>query len=344
VRVAFFVFAAEKNTLGRAYSLWLTVEALGWESRCVAPRVDAPWRPLAHEQRFLTTLTADADEAARWADILIALKPWPGAFDVALALAARYRKPVCLDVDDPDWEGSYGESWRRQALNFAQLSARGHPPLSPYRLRLRARGVEHVLLSNPALRRWYRSGTVVPHARLARPAGRPHAGATAIDVAFVGTVTEHKGIDGLRRAAVAAGSVRLVVTADPPPDPLAHERWIGRTSLQDGLAVIDSCDVVAVASQPWTYGAGQLPAKLIDAMMSGRAIVASDLGPIRWALDGSGLLTPPGDTNALADALRRLRSPALRSELGQRARTRALARFVPEAIGPDLAAGLGYRV
>jgi glycosyltransferase involved in cell wall biosynthesis len=339
-RVAFFVFAADENTLGRAFSLWLTAEALGWESRFVAPRIDAPWPPLASEQRFLEQLTTDADGAGRWADVLVALKPWPGSLDVALRQGARYDKRVVLDVDDPDFEAAYGESLRRQALNFVELAGRGKPPLRAYRLRYRARTIEHVLISNPALQRWYGRGTIVPHTRVARAPGRAHSEGTEIEVAFVGTVADHKGIGVLRRAAVSAGRVRLVVTADAPPDALPHERWIGRTSLADGLRVIDRCDVVVIASQPWTYGAGQLPAKLIDAMMAGRAVVASALEPIRWALDGSGLLVAPGDVGPLVEALQRLRSPVLRAELGERARARALSRFTPDAIAPAFAAAL----
>jgi glycosyltransferase involved in cell wall biosynthesis len=339
--VAFFVFSAQKNTLGRAFALWLTAEALGWESRVVAPSVSAPWPPLANERAFIECLTADADDAARWADVLVALKPWPDSFDVALRLGKRRHKRVVLDVDDPDFEGAYGESWPGQTRRFLQLARHGRPPVLAYRLRQRARRLDGVLISNPALTRWYGPATVIPHARRTRPAGRPHSDSSEIEVAFVGTVTDHKGIDLVRRAASAAGGVRLIVTAATPPDAQPHERWIGNTTLEEGLRVIDDCDVVAIASRPWTYGTGQLPAKLIDAMMAGRAVVASDLEPLRWALAGSGLLTTPDDVGALADAFRRLRSPGLRAELGERARARALARFTPAAIAPDLAAGVG---
>jgi len=343
VRAAFFVFAAEKNTLGRAYALWLAAEELGWETRFVAPRIDDPWSPLVGEHGFVARLTADGDQAAAWADVLVALKPWPGALDVALRLGRVYDKPVAVDVDDPDWENEYGWSAARQALTFATLTCSGRRPLGAYRLRYTASRLERVLVSNPALQRWYRRGVVVPHARPARPPGRPHsATGTDIEVAFVGTVAEHKGVEVLREAAKAAGDVRLVLTAEAPPDARPNERWIGRTTLEEGLAVIDRCDVVAVPSQPWVYGAGQLPVKLIDAMIAGRAVVASDLGPARWALAGTGLLVPPGDAVALGDALKRLRSSSLRSELGQAARLRALQRFTPAAVAHDLAAGLGF--
>jgi glycosyltransferase involved in cell wall biosynthesis len=339
-RVAFFVFSAERNTLGRAFALWLTAEALGWESRFVAPDPGSPWPPLTGEHAFLAGLTADAEGAARWADALVSLKPWPGAFDVALDLGKRHHKPVVLDVDDPDFEGTFGENWRRQAVSFAQRTRERQPPLHAYRLRQRARMLDRVLLSNPTLTRWYHRGEIVPHARKPRPAGRRHTDGE-IEVGFVGTVTDHKGIDVIRQAALDTGGVRLIITAPAPGDARPSERWIGGTTLAEGLDVIDQCDVVAIASRPWTYGAGQLPVKLIDAMMAGRAVVASDLGPIRWALDGSGLLVAPGDVAALSAALGRLRSADLRAELGARARKRAMSMFTPDAVAPHLAAGVG---
>lgn len=339
-RIALFVFSARANTLGRAYALWLAADELGWETAVVGPGIDAPWPPVAGEERFVACLTTDAEAAAARADVLVALKPWPGALDVAWRLGAAHGKPVAVDVDDPDWESEYGASLAGRLRVLGRRAARGTVPIGAYRLRRRAGKLERVLVSNPALHRWYPTGVVVPHPRRPRAAGRPPTSDSAIDVAFVGTVVPHKGVEVLREAAAAAGEVTLVVTGTPPADRLPHERWIGETSLEEGLGVIDSCDVVVIPSMPWTYAEGQLPAKLIDAMMAGRAIVASDLGPLRWALDGTGLLVPPGDAGALADALAQLRSPELRARLGEAARERALARFTPAAVAGDLAAAL----
>jgi glycosyltransferase involved in cell wall biosynthesis len=68
-----------------------------------------------------------------------------------------------------------------------------------------------------------------------------------------------------------------------------------------------------------------LPNVVLEAMASGRPVVASDVGAISSAITSghSGLLVPPGDTTALAAALERLaREPALRQELGGNGRAR----------------------
>ena len=340
MRLALFTHSAEENGLGRAFALWLVAKELGWEIRIVAPATDKPWWPLAQEKSFLGDFETDARAAAAWCDLLLALKPWPGSLDLALELGRAQHKPVALDVDDPDWEDVFGESRRRQVATFVQRSLRGHPPLHEYRLHFAASRLGTVLISNPALERWHPNATVIPHARSARAAGAPHRRSEEIEIAFVGSVRPHKGVEILRQAVERAGGMRLTITGTEPPDARPNEHWSGETSLEEGLRILDRADVVAIPSQDWTYSRGQLPVKIIDAMMAGRAVVGSDLEPIRWALGGSGIVVPPADVEALAAALDSLRSPDIRADLGARARERALATFTPSAIAPALAAAL----
>ena len=60
---------------------------------------------------------------------------------------------------------------------------------------------------------------------------------------------------------------------------------------------------------------------VMEAMAAGRPIVATDVGGTAELLDGRGILVPPGDPLALADAIERLLTdPAFASRLGGRAR------------------------
>ena len=70
-----------------------------------------------------------------------------------------------------------------------------------------------------------------------------------------------------------------------------------------------------------------MPLALVEAMAAGCACVATQAPGVEGLLDEErGLLVPPRDPGALADALERLlRDPALAARLGQRARERALA-------------------
>jgi glycosyltransferase involved in cell wall biosynthesis len=74
------------------------------------------------------------------------------------------------------------------------------------------------------------------------------------------------------------------------------------------------------------------PVALLEAMSSGRACVTSNVPGCREpVVNGrSGLLVPPEDPDALADALIALTSPSVRISFGEEARRRVLERFTIE--------------
>lgn len=77
----------------------------------------------------------------------------------------------------------------------------------------------------------------------------------------------------------------------------------------------------------WTEG---LSITLLEQMTAGLAIVATDVGDTRRAIESgvTGLLVPPGNEQALLDALRTMiRDPAQRMRMGLAARTRAESSF-----------------
>lgn len=78
------------------------------------------------------------------------------------------------------------------------------------------------------------------------------------------------------------------------------------------------------------------PNSIIEAMAHGRPIIATAVGGIPDMIDEScGLLVPPGDVDALAEAMLKLaRNPALRQRMGAAARQRYLKLFSPEAVLP----------
>ncbi len=78
-------------------------------------------------------------------------------------------------------------------------------------------------------------------------------------------------------------------------------------------------------------GPSDPPYRLIEAMMSGRAVVALDIGPANETLGDTGVLVRPDDPGALAAAcISLLRSPTRRRALGEAARRRALAGFTTD--------------
>ncbi|MFD7662325.1 glycosyltransferase [Streptomyces sp. NPDC059788] len=73
------------------------------------------------------------------------------------------------------------------------------------------------------------------------------------------------------------------------------------------------------------------PRSLVEAMLSGRATVSTDAGAVCEVIGGTGLVVPPRNPRALADAcLALLRDPGRRARLGAAARARALELFTVE--------------
>lgn len=78
-----------------------------------------------------------------------------------------------------------------------------------------------------------------------------------------------------------------------------------------------------------------MPFSLLEAMSSGKAVVASDIPGINDVItDGEdGILVPPGDPSALAEAILALRGDeGLRKKLGANARSTILGRFSERAV------------
>ncbi|MFF5754754.1 DUF3492 domain-containing protein [Streptomyces longwoodensis] len=89
------------------------------------------------------------------------------------------------------------------------------------------------------------------------------------------------------------------------------------------------------------YGAGAVtvlssvvegfPAGLVEAMFCGRATVSTDVGAVVEVIGGTGLVVPPRNPRALAEAcVALLRDPERRARLGAAARARALELFTVE--------------
>jgi glycosyltransferase involved in cell wall biosynthesis len=151
-------------------------------------------------------------------------------------------------------------------------------------------------------------------------------------------------VDALRL--VEGASLAVVGGPDDMVEAL-RQRWIsagldetrfwasGQVTPERVPLYLSAFDICAMP-HPWTeyFAYYTSPIKLFEYMASGRAIVASDLpGFAEVVQDGeSALLVPPGNAQALADAVTRLRTdPALRERLAQRAHSVVMSCYTWEA-------------
>lgn len=163
-------------------------------------------------------------------------------------------------------------------------------------------------------------------------------------VGFVGRLVEQKGIDLLieaHRMLHARGvEVTLAVCGDGSLRGLVEKYvtdgaaavYVGALDYPHGVSeFLQSCDVVAVPSRSSASIAEQGPRVIIEALLSGCGVVASDSGAIPDMLSGLGDLHAEGDTESLADAISRVLAHIGDGRIDGQRRAAALARFGAEA-------------
>lgn len=161
-------------------------------------------------------------------------------------------------------------------------------------------------------------------------------------IGAIGRFHRQKAFDVLIRAVAQLPGARLVLVGDGE-ERIVLERLAADLEVADRVTItgwieeasayLRSFDVVAIPSR-----FEGLPLVLLEAMLTGRAIVATGVGSIPDVLeDGeTGLVVPVDDADALAHALCRLRKdPGLRLRLGAAAAEHARLRFTAAAMARD---------
>jgi len=355
-RVSILCHTLAGNALGRA---WVFHELLrdDFEIELVvsARGSDEVWKPLAQSglcprRWFLRTWPGFRWRARSIArelvtgDLIIAIKPRLHSFGLALAARRERQRPLLLDVDD--WELGFFSPWSDVAIApLSWLSAASNFHTRWYFRRTAL--ADAITVSTTYLARRL-GGTCIPHARRGilpdERAPSPHP-----LVMFAGTPRPHKGLPDLVQAfrSVRRADARLCIIGAESDPALAHaaaddpriqiERSVAIDSLPERLA---RAWVVVIPQRDGIVSRAQLPAKLIDAMALGKAIVSTDVGDMAsWLSDDCGLVVPPGDPYQLGAAIEALLGDAgRRHRLGANARARFLERASEHAVRPRLLA------
>ncbi|EGV19329.1 glycosyltransferase [Thiocapsa marina] len=174
----------------------------------------------------------------------------------------------------------------------------------------------------------------------------PLWGSAPLRVLAIGRLTYYKGHEVLIRAISRLPEVGcLIVGAGEKSTSLlalirslglsAQVRLLGFRSEQELRALLATCDVVCLPSLERTEAFGLV---LLEAMRFSKPVVVSDIpgSGTGWLVRraGHGLLTPPGDAQALACALSQLKSdPQQRRALGARGVAALAGEFGIDAVG-----------
>lgn len=152
-------------------------------------------------------------------------------------------------------------------------------------------------------------------------------------VGMIGRLVEQKGAACFVEATILAAQthpgIRFVLAGEGPQRFHLEGRAAAAACEIDFSGHCDAADFlsrVGIVAIPSLWEG--LPYVLLEAMAAGRAIIASDIPGISDTLADCGVLVPPGDPTAMAEAIVRLvEDPGQRQLLGEAARKRAARYF-----------------
>lgn len=333
-----------------------SVEAGVRITRCplYVPRRDSGWKRILHHMSFTAALIPAALRGARrfMPDLVINIAPSMISAPVARMAAKLARAKLWLHVQDFEVEAAFAtgllkhEMAARLAIWFEakQMQAADRvSTISPQMCRkLTSKGVseEHIV----EFPNWADIDAIQPLATVS--AYRAEWSIQTPHVAlYSGNIAHKQGIEIIVEAARLLqhrSDLTFVICGEGPNRPnlaaLASELGnIRLCHLQPRERLSELLGLASVHLLPQLAGAADLvlPSKLTNMLASGRPVIATaDAGTgLAMELDGTGIVTPPGDAAALAAAIERvLDDPSLAARLGTASRRRAEIRWSRQPI------------
>lgn len=350
-KVTILCHDVSNNALGRAWVL-ARLSRPNYAAEIVGPALSGDiWPPLAGGAGVAIRVL-DRAGRSRWVDevdgdILVAVKPRRHSLTLALEADAVRPRPVIADVDD--WEMAFFYDYpARMAKHLIAVSS----PRNIYRTFAAERRIprsDAVTVSSSWLQHRF-GGEIIPHARDAhffdpsrfdRLAARERLGAAEGDIVvmFLGTVMKHKGVDLIVEAMARSRRSDLVLAApvdlSPGSGGIPRTRRLPPTSFEELPGTLVAADLIVLPQRLSRSAAAQVPAKVFDALALGIPVITSDVSDLKEIVGPGGMTVPPGDVDAMTDAIDRLASdPELRRHMSISARARFLANYSEEAVRP----------
>jgi glycosyltransferase involved in cell wall biosynthesis len=288
-------------------------------------------------------------------DLLYAVKPRPSSFGVALDISVRRNIPLILDIDDDELE-LFHPAYRKLHGLHTILSPNGY--YWTRKLQKMISRADAVTTASQHFQNRF-GGLVVSHARNhrildpARYDSEKTKQQLGLDdqsvIMFLGTARRHKGIDLILEAMKTIHSFHPVLALVGTPPRRSYARQLRKSggklirmypdiSFNRIGEYLAAADLVILPQVNSAKSIGQVPAKLIDAMMMGKPIIASSgTADIASMLSGCGVVIPPGDHVLLAEKIQLLLSNRkLAESLGSAARKQAVEKYSLEIQTPKL--------
>ncbi|MGH8835420.1 MAG: glycosyltransferase [Actinomycetes bacterium] len=311
-----------------------------WRLPVLAGRIGRSWRALARRARRLPAPD-------------LVLVGYLGHFDVHLARRLFPATPIVLDhligaADTAKDRGVSGGTTARllQRLDRAALRAADavvvdtdeHLAMLPEEYRTKA-----VAVAVGAAQPWFDAGRRAAVGEPGIAVGAPETAAEPLRVVFFGLYTPLQGAPVIGAALRELAGLPIQVTMIGTGQDLAATRagagagtdirWLDWAAATELPALVAGHDVCLGIFGTGPKAGRVVPNKVFQGAAAGCAIVTSDTPPQRRALGDAAVLVPPGDSSALANALRALAAdPALTAAYRRAAVELAASRFSADAV------------
>ena len=288
-------------------------------------------------------------------DVAIAMKAF--GHTVSAALLAKKERGCRLVAYLDEWDGAVSASWgaaermRNWMRDWAHPCNAAYVPWAERRLKgFDVRLGTTRFLAEKFGGRVYNIGVDTdyfrPQERAATEGLKKRLGLEGKKLAvFGGVVRPHKGVETFAGALAKLGrdDARLMILGPMNEhvrkmmDDPKYGRFLVCPAVDAAEALeihrqmplyLGAGDVLAVPLADTRLSRSQMPCKVFEAMAMGKPIVANSVSDLPEALDGCGVLVPPGDEDAAAEALGRMLEQSAEAEgMGMRARARCIERY-----------------
>ncbi len=297
-------------------------------------------------------------------DLVLAVKPRPTSYGVALMHRALTNRPVLLDIDDDEMALYENEDWKNWDRKV--LLRRPNSPLYTSLLESMTSQADAITVASKTLQSRY-GGEYLTHvkdpdfldpARYDKRAERQKRDLPLDEklIVFAGSPREHKGLELLLNAIerLDRNDVKLVVVgATNEPDnstetslrDLGGERLylLKQAPMRDLPSILATADLIVLPQRDTAAARSQMPSKLFDAMSMALPIVATAVSDIPEVLaQDCGLVVAAENAAALSDSIAEvLESPELAQRIGQNARRKLISEYSIESVQPSIERLLG---
>lgn len=334
-----------------------TVEVVGPGSR---PEIYAPYR---HAMRYQTAFPRRWNYLALWrvlprllracdGDVLYAFKPAPTSLGLGLLAQRQRARPLVVDIEDWDAGPFLHSDPARKMYHSARDLLKPSSGLAAWACESLVRRADARTVVSDFLQHKF-GGTKLVHGfdpQVFDPQKHAAEGLQLRErfelsdkrvVLFAGTVMPHKGVDDLALAIERLRDPNLLLciigseTQFLPPllERFKCVRHLGLFPHEQMPAWLSAADYVALPQRDAPLARAQVPGKVFEAMAMAKPIIATSVSDLPEILHHCGLIVPPGNSEALTQALQQLHSdPDFARDLGQRARERALQHYSWDAM------------